>query len=463
MEEKGSVKINIKAVGTVIAVIIVLFILVRLYHSFFSAEGGSLIGETISSIGYEQGDKADFYTTDDGIYFVTKDGVIFMNKKGSAIEWQDTYTMMAPIVQGDEDIIGVAEGGGSVFAVYNTGGNLYKVNADANIISFAVNKKGASALITATDREYTINAYTESGFASFMAKNPIEDGMPVGCDISDDGRFLAIAYVYTGYTELETRIVFYNLKEEADTAAADEEQMVASFIRSGQVMGIIRFMNGNNLIGLSDSELVSVKLSVDGQNVNCSENWSKKLTNSVSAMTLIDKNRFALGFGEKNLNHEDAKEENTVVIYNLKGKELFSTVEDKHIDGMYAGHDTVIVQMGRTFDAYSVRGAKVLAHTVSQDVNKLLLYDGNDKALIVASKEAFVTEVKSRGISGVISDIKNKTEESSEKNADEKDSKSEEETPAELQTDVTEAPVGTEEVTAEENTSEAAEVSTEGE
>lgn len=404
-------KILIKRAAAIIGALVVIFILIRLYQGYFSSAGGSTIGKTISSIGYEQADKADFYTTDDGIYFVTKDGVIFMNKKGSVIQWQDTYTMMAPVIQGDEDILGVTESGGSVFAVYNTGGNLYKINADADIVTFGINKRGASVLITETESEYTINTYTESGFASFMAKNPIEEGFPVGCDISDDGRFLAIAYVYTGYTELETRIVFYNLKQDTtvDTSPEEEEEMIASLVRDGQIMGIIRFMKGNELIGLSDSEMVCVSLNAENNSVKCSENWSKTLTNSVSAMTTVGKNLFVLGLGEKKLNLENTEEENTLVMYDLRGKELFKTVMEKHIDGLYPGSGgTVVVKTGRTFDAFNRHGAKVLSHTVTQDVDKLLLYSGNSRALIAASKEAFITEVKARGIRTVISEIRNR-------------------------------------------------------
>ncbi len=391
----------------IIAAVIAVFIIVRIYHSFFSSTGGRLIGESINSIGYEQGDKADFYTTDDGLYFVTKDGVIFMNERGSSMKWQDTYTMMNPVVSGDEDIIGVAEKGGSMLAVYNTSGNLYKITADGGISSFAVNKKGGSALITETDTEYTITAYTESGFTSFMAKSPIEEGLAIGCDISDDGQYLAVSYIYTGYTELESRVLFYNLKQTTDTNIDEEREMVASFVRSGEIMGIVRFMSGDNLIGASSSEIVCIRLSLEGDSVKCSERWSVKAENNMLALAFAGKKYVAVAYGEKNLNSESAEAENTVAVYNLNGKEMFKTLLEKDIDGMWANTSVITVKMGRSFQAFDKNGGRYLSYTVAQDVNKLTVYDGNSKALIVTPKEAYIMEIKAKGISTIISRIRN--------------------------------------------------------
>ncbi|MCD7777241.1 MAG: DUF5711 family protein [Clostridiales bacterium] len=395
------------------AAAVIIFLLVRIYHSFFSSTGGRIIGDCINTIGYEQGDKADFYTTGDGLYFVTKDGVIYMNKKGSAMKWQDTYTMMNPVVSGEGDIIGVSEKGGSLFAVYSTSGNLYKITADNSISAFAVNEKGGSVLITENDTEYTITAYTESGFTAFMAKSPIEEGLAIGCDISDDGRFLAVSYIYTGYTELESRVIFYNLKQSGDSNIDEEKEMVGSFVRSGEIMGIVRFMDGNSLIAVSSSEVVCVKLGIDGNSVTCSERWSVQAQNSIKALAFPGKKYVAVAYGEKNLNSETAEEENTVVVYNLNGREMSKTVMDKTIDGMFSDSSVITVKMNRSFQALDKSGGRILSYTVAQDVNKLLVYDGNSKALIVTPKGAYIMEIKSKGISTIISNIRNSDDEDS--------------------------------------------------
>lgn len=409
MEENKKSKISkYKIPLIIIGIILLVFLCGRIYHSVFSQTGGSIIGSAISTVAYEQADKADFYTTNDGIYFVTKDGVIFLNSRGTSVKWQDTYTMMTPVISGDGDIIGISEKGGSQLCIYQTAGSLYKITADGSITSFAVNKKGGSALITETDSEYTITAYTESGFTAFMAKSPIEEGIAIGCDLSDDGRYLAVSYVYTGYTELESRVVIYNLKQAANVDANldEEKEMVASFIRSGEILGIVSFMNDNTLIAVSSSELVCINLSLDGNNVKYTEKWSIPFKNTIKAMALMGKKYIAFAYGEKNLNSSDAEEDNTLAVYDLNGKELFKTVLDKDIDSLYANSNTVIAKMGRSFRAFNKKGGRVLSYTVAQDVNKLLLYDSNGKALIAASKEAYIMEVKSKGIGTVISKLK---------------------------------------------------------
>ncbi|MCD7855677.1 MAG: DUF5711 family protein [Clostridiales bacterium] len=414
MEEKNENKEKKKKISwrrivlIIIAAVVIIFLCGRIYHGFFSSTGGSIIGEAINTISYEQGDKADFCAVDGGLYFVTKDGVIFLNNRGTSAKWQDTYTMMNPVVSNDGDIIGVSEKGGSQLCVYSTAGSLYKIAAEGSITSFAVNKKGGSALITETDTEYTITAYTESGFTAFMAKSPIEEGLAIGCDLSDDGSYLAVSYVYTGYTELESRIVIYNLKQAADTDASldEEKEMVASFIRSGEILGIVSFMDNDTLAALSSSELVCINLYTEGNNVKYSEKWSLTFKNTVKAMTFMGKKYIALAYGEKNLNSSEAEENNTLAVYSLNGKELFKTVLDKDIEGLYSNKSTVIAKMGRSFRAFNSRGGRVLSYTVTQDVNKLLLYDNNSKALIAASKEAYIMNVKSKGIGTVISKLK---------------------------------------------------------
>ncbi|MCD8089647.1 MAG: DUF5711 family protein [Clostridiales bacterium] len=434
----------LKRLIIVIAAAAAVFVVVRIYHNFFSSTGGRLIGETINTIGYEQGDKADFYTTDEGLYFVTKDGVIFMNEKGSSMKWQDTYTMMNPVVSGDDDIIGVSEQGGSLFAVYSPDGNLYKITADGGISSFAVNKKGGSVLITETDTEYTITAYTESGFTAFMAKSPVEEGLAIGCDISDDGRYLAVSYIYTGYTELESRVIFYNLKQTTDTNIDEEREMVASFVRSGEIVGIVEFMDGDNLIGVSSSEIVCVKLGLDGDSVRCTEKWTVKAQNNMLALAFAGKKYIAVAYGEKYLNSDSPEEENTLVVYNLNGREMFKTVLNKTIDGLCANSSVITVKMNRSFQAFDKKGGRYLSYTVAQDVNKLLVYDGNTKALIVTPKEAYVMGIKSKGINTIISNIRNRDDEGigTEKEVpevlDEEDESSEEETEASEEAEETE-------------------------
>ncbi len=408
MEKSGfKFTINLKKIFIVAAAFVVLILCIRLYHYFFSTTGVSKIGGLINTVGYEQGDRADFHTSDKGLFFATKDGVIFFNNDASSILWQDSYTMMNPVMRGSGNAAGVAESGGNTLAVYSTEGNLYKIQSEGKIVTFAVNDKGGSALISQTDNEYTITAYTESGFTAFMAKNPISDGMPVACDISDNGRLLAVSYIYTGYTEIESRVVFYNLVKNTENDAdidADEE-MVASFIRDSQVLGILNFMNNNTFVALSSSELVCVRLSFDGDVVSCTELWSAPLENSVDGFAPLGDKYVAVVLGEKNLNSYESEEPNTLVIYDMRGKAVSKTTVEKAADGLYdGGNSSVIVKMGRTFRVYDKKGSAVLSYTVSQDVNKLLLY--GKKALIVTPKEAYIMSVKSKGLGTLISRIR---------------------------------------------------------
>ena len=408
MEKSGfKIVINIKKVVIAVCIFIALLLCIRLYHYFFSATGVSKIGSLINTVGYEQGDRADFHTADNGLYFATKDGVIFFNKNASSIVWQDSYTMMNPFMKGHKNIVGVAEPGGNALAVYNTEGNLYKIQSEGKIVTFDVNEKGGAALISQTD---TINAYTESGFTAFMAKNPVSEGMPVACDISDNGRLLAVSYIYTGYTEVESRVVFYSLvnNPENDVDLDADEEMVASFIRDGQILGILNFMNNNTFIALSSNELVCVRLGYDGDAVTCTELWSAPLENTVDAFTTLGDKYVALVLGEKNLNTYESEEPNTLVVYDLRGKVISKTALDKTADGLFdGGNSTAIVKMGRTFKVFDKKGLTVLSYTVSQDVNKLLLYDGKKKAIIVTPKEAYLMDVNTKGIGTLISNIKN--------------------------------------------------------
>lgn len=410
-ENEIKLKISKKKLFLPVVLVLAVFIIFRLAFVFFNTTGTSKIDSLLNTISYEQGDKADFYSSDKGLYFVTKDGVIFMNSTGSAIQWQDTYTMMSPVLLGDGDILGVSEKNGSLLAVYNTSGNLYKINSEEKITSFAVNNAGASALISRTDNEYSITAYTESGFTSFMAKSPVEDGIPVSCDISDDGKFLAVSYIYTGYTRLESRVVFYNLRQDPETEQ-ESEDMVASIVRTDTVLGIVSFMSKDNFIALSDSELICVKLSLNNQNVVCKENWSITFENSINAITSAGKKYIAVALGAKNLNAAEAEEENTLITINLKGKILSKTVLNKSADRLTAINSTIIAKMNRTFQAFNTKGDLLLSYTVAQDVNAMCIYDGNSKALVVTPKNAYVMKVKSKGVQTVISKLtdNNKTD-----------------------------------------------------
>ena len=81
-------------------------------------------------------------------------------------------------------------------------------------------------------------------------------GYPAALDLSDDGKMLAVSYLYTEGTSLKSRVIYYNFGEEGQEKT---DNQVTSDVYEDTVMAEIFFMGNSRSVAVSDHSFVIYK------------------------------------------------------------------------------------------------------------------------------------------------------------------------------------------------------------
>ena len=383
-----------KGNGKWIFIFALLIVIIAMSMWFMNKYGIGFTGEKEENISveinYEVSSKADFYTYDKNIYYCTKDGMQLLNSKGET-KWTDTYTMISPYMNCDGAVVAAADENGRSIRIYNQDGKLYGVDTEQPIISFAVNANGYGAVMVQGESEYQLNIYNNLGEVISTGKYPANEGMPISVDISDDNRIFAVSFVDITDIKMKSNVLFYyTQKEEANTADSGDG-MFASFMRDDQIIAVVRFMENNNLIAVSDSEIVCVKV---GDNSRLyEEKWAIELKNKLNAIDFVGNKYMAVAYGEEYINADTPEKENTVKWYSLTGSKVNEYTAPKKVTALHTCNDTTVVAMDRSFAGVSTKGNAVWEYNATQDVNKIISYDGGNKVIFAAPNKMNVMTI----------------------------------------------------------------------
>jgi len=353
----------------------------------------------ISTISYEANSQADFYTYNKNIYYCTKDGIQLINSDGNSL-WSDTFNMISPYIAYDAGIVAVCEKNGRTLRIYNQTGKLYGIDTENPIITFSVNVNGYSCvIIQQNDSEYTINVYNSSGEIISDGKYIFDNGVPIATDISNDNKVLAVSLLNINDIKMQSNVLFYYLNKDQAKTVESSDGMFSSFIKEDEVVAIIKFMEDNSLITVSDKEIVCLKVN-DESAERSTQKWLIKLKNKIKAIDFPENKYVAVAYGDSFINAEEPEQENTVKWFNLNGERVNTFISNKNITGLYSGINATIVAMGRTFKAIGNKGGSIWEYNAIQDVKKILFVDSTSKILFITPISAEILNINQK-VSGV--------------------------------------------------------------
>jgi hypothetical protein len=390
---KGYTPVKKKKNGKRWLIILLLLLVIAMLGAavWYVTKGGDVDmteGSIVTQINYELSAKADFYTNDGNIFFATKDGIKMLDGKGKD-KWSETYTMLSPVLIGDENIVAVAEKNGNAIRVYNENGALYNVSFNDPVVTYSINGTGYMGAITSSDSSYELTVYDNSGQLLFKGSYAADDGIPTAMDISDDGKMFAVSFININSINMQSNVLFYYINKSDVQSVDSSDGMFTSLVREGSLAVGITFTSNNRCIVVMDDRLDFVDTSV-GADQGTAE---VTLGNRITSACVNGDGTIAVALGEPVLNAEVQSEENTVVWYSAAGAKLSEYQPDKTVTGLFAGEETTVIAMDRAFEAYKPKGQSVWKYTALQDTARVLPYDGDSKLIAVTSGKAIVAKV----------------------------------------------------------------------
>ena len=189
----------------------------------------------------------------DSILVYSKDGMSCIDNKGKTL-WNQTYEIQNPIVRTCKNVVAIGDYNGRSIYVASNEKILGTINTATPIRDFCVAANGIVAAVQDDGTVTSIYIYDTSGnnpvyFRTTMSKS----GYPLGVDISDDGKQVAVSYLKAEAGEISTNVGFYNFSAVGQNYT---DNLVSGYGYQDQIIPVISYMNNDSAFALGDHKLI---------------------------------------------------------------------------------------------------------------------------------------------------------------------------------------------------------------
>ena len=173
--------------------------------------------------------------------------------KGKTL-WNQTYEIQNPIVRTCKNVVAIGDYNGRSIYVASNEKILGTINTATPIRDFCVAANGIVAAVQDDGTVTSIYIYDTSGnnpvyFRTTMSKS----GYPLGVDISDDGKQVAVSYLKAEAGEISTNVGFYNFSAVGQNYT---DNLVSGYGYQDQIIPVISYMNNDSAFALGDHKLI---------------------------------------------------------------------------------------------------------------------------------------------------------------------------------------------------------------
>ena len=321
-------------------------------------------------------------------YFATHSGIRYVNSANGETRWPEAFSITRPHMAARGDVVAVGDiDRGRTIHVYDPDGLMYTVSLDHPTLGFSVNSTGYLSVIVQRDAGYGIYVYNrrysfEPLFSQAVyADRPMQ--FPVAAEVSDDGRFVAIAFLDLSLnltTEIEFRVI-----NPWDAPWGTESLFAKESFPDEAFLGM-RFMADNHVLLVTDHRITLKR--IIGNDVQ--EQWTEVLHNRLDQLAFCGNNRFAVVAGAPlSPDGRDADPLGTVSMFDMSGLtgRFYLGRRATHLS---MGHNALIVGADRYFHAVNARGESMWHHVATHDVRDMIFLDNTDTVLIAGPNRAYV-------------------------------------------------------------------------
>ena len=333
-----------------------------------------------------------FHSNDSrNFFFVTRDTMRHHTSDGN-IRWHENLGFARPVSVSNGDFVAVAEHhGGQLIIVYDTTGEIFRLNFDHQISFFSINKTGFLSVILQYDSGHGIFVFNRQSVATARQdlfyysfhQGPLM--IPNMVEVSPDGRYIAIAIIDLNLT-LSSSVQFRYLNER--DARGTDRGLIAGQSFSGQIITTMQFMNNNRLVLATASQIMGIQLGP--QHATMQEVWTLELGNNLTHLEFYGGDRFAFVTGNAMVGDVNPVPVGMLYIYDINGVQMGNFNVGRRATHLRMGHNTVLVGAGRTFHAVDSRGHPLWEFTALHDVIDILFLGDTNTILIAGTTQAEV-------------------------------------------------------------------------
>ncbi|HJB00061.1 MAG TPA: hypothetical protein H9780_02720 [Candidatus Mediterraneibacter merdavium] len=195
-------------------------------------------------------DTSSYARFGDGIVRYNRDGVVFLNKKNEE-QWIQPAQIQNPIIVVKDKAFAVADNGGNNIMVFTEEGLKGEIETTLPIEKIAVSDQGIVSAVLKDENSPKIISYDATGNILVEQKTTAgTTGYPAALELSDDGRVLAVSYLYTEGAAIKSKVVFYNFGE---TGQGKTDNIVSSEEYNDTVAAEIFFMGEDRSVVVGDN------------------------------------------------------------------------------------------------------------------------------------------------------------------------------------------------------------------
>ena len=349
--------------------------------------------QTEHGVYYEFEASPQFYSNNSRFYYhVTRDG-ISMRSSNDVLIWHNSFSFNRPLMVSRGDIVAVSEmERGRDIHVFDADGPIFSTRFDDPVLSFNVNAAGFLTAIVQYENGYAVyvlNRYQSTSgdpvFTWSVFRHDQDLIHPIFAEVSDDGRYIAIAYVDLN-TRVTTTIEFRYINQW--DAWGTEMGLFAAETFDGIVLAM-RFMSGNRLLVMTGNQILCYQVGPARMQLDLL--WANQLENRLDFIEFYGDTHFVLAVGERLIGtFGEGYPVGTIQIYNMNGARTGSFQLGRRASLLNVGHNAVITGADRSFVAIDFRGVLLWEFVSMVDTRDVIFLDDTSTILVAGPTRADV-------------------------------------------------------------------------
>ncbi len=331
--------------------------------------------QLLSSVEREDEPGAGYIPYKNGYIRYSKSGVEYVDAGGTK-EWNVSDPMNSPVHRQRGDKVVLADLKGNRFSVYDETGQLGFVKTGYTILQADPTLTGSVAVLLQDESDSFINLYDKDGSLIYSVKTAIEgDGAPLDIAVNDSGSRLAVSYVKSGDSGIESGIRFYDF---GSSNTGDDKSVGDIKTSDGALTGDVCFFGNDTVAAVSEDALRFYSFGKEPEQTG--EYIITDDVNTQIIKTFESDDRLGI------VTHTEGDHEpDRIFIFNSSGGKVSETeLEESYDDFSFSG-ENVIMTAGNRFALMKNGGRFVTKQINDTPVLALLSNGGSDYYLVDAN------------------------------------------------------------------------------
>lgn len=347
-----------------------------------SYQSDKIVANILNTEQFDIDSKSDFTIINNAYVECNKDSI----KYNGLNKWSQTYTMNSPTMISEGNIVAVGEFNKNNVYVFDEKGPLYDITSEAPISQFVINKSGY--LIVMTENSISLyTPYSNPAGAKITSFERETDGVyPICADISNSGNYVAISYLDTTGSQINSKVLFYAVGLNGEIEyGADSVVNLSSIHGDNELIFNVSYMNNDTLVAISDKKIFAA--------ANNEKIWEKNLTNKLTSLNLNNGKYIVLGLGDELPGGSEFKA-GTAIWYDLKGNQVGTYEIGKDIKLLASKSNRILAYAGKTVYGLSLKGNLLWEYITLGDLKHMELFNDTSNILLVYRNSAQTIDIK---------------------------------------------------------------------